>query len=93
MLEKPIESWSKRVAIREGWWVRKFQAPGRRAVPDDIFGKAGRIFFVEFKATGKVPTALQLEEHKKMAEGGLIVYVCDSREQFREILDFENFLC
>ena len=93
MLERDIESWSKRVAHREGWWVRKFTAPGRRAVPDDVFAKSGRVFWAEFKATGKKPTPLQLEEHKKMLAVGLTVYICDSREQFRQILDFENSLC
>lgn len=90
MKESEIESWSVKKARQSGWWVRKFTTPSRRSAPDDIFGREGRIFWIEFKATGQRPTPLQLEEHRVMREHGLTVYVCDSREDFEAILGSEN---
>lgn len=91
MRESEIESWSKNLAKKSGWWVRKFKSPANNAVPDDVFAKAGRRgFYVEFKATGVKPSELQLNEHTDMRRAGLTVYVCDGREQFRTILDYEE---
>ena len=78
-------------ARRAGWWARKFSSqPGNTAVPDYIFAKGGIVFFVEFKAPGKVPTQKQDEEHKKMRKAGCIVYVCDTLELFDTILKVEE---
>ena len=99
MLEREVESWSKVVARKAGWWCRKFTSPAHRSSPDDIFGKLGRVFFVEFKRTGEDPTELQLEEHAAMRAHGMTVYVCDSRKgeekhakhtPFAKILELEN---
>lgn len=92
MREKDIESWAKNIAKQDGWWVRKFKSPGRRSAPDDIFAKDGHVFFVEFKASGCLPTPLQLEEHRGMIAHGLTVWVCDNRESFKNILYRENEL-
>lgn len=97
MREKDIESWSCTHAKNNGWWHRKFKSPGKRSAPDRIFAKerdlAGAwIFFVEFKATGERATDLQKEEHKIMRAKGMTVYVCDSREGFKEILMHEERL-
>ena len=91
MKEGDIEHWSVSKARRANYWVRKFTSPARRSAPDDIFAQNGRVFFVEFKATGKKPSDLQEHEHKLMREAGLTVYVCDSRELFDEILEAESF--
>ena len=90
MLERDIESWSGRKAKDAGWWHRKFTSPGNRSVPDRVFGRRGRVFWVEFKATGKKPPALQLEEHRKMRSAGLTVYWTDCREGFAYILNRED---
>lgn len=90
MLERDIEDWSKKKARKAGWWVRKFMSPANRSVPDDIFGKHARVFFIEFKATGKEATDLQKDEHKGMRAAGLTVYIVDSRELFAEILELED---
>lgn len=90
MLERDIESWSSRKARDAGWWNRKFKSPGNRSVPDRIFGKGGRIFWVEFKATGKKPTELQKEEHDLMRQHGLTVYWTDCREGFAYIMELES---
>lgn len=84
--EYMIETWAVQKARNHGWWVRKFVSQHRRSAPDDIFAKNGRVFWIEFKATGKEPTALQAEEHRLMREAGLTVYVCDSRRMFDKIM-------
>lgn len=88
--ESQIEGWSKQVAKNNGWWVRKYKSPARRSAPDDIFAKHGRVFFIEFKATGIVPSPLQAEEHKIMRAVGLTVYVCDSKESFLSVIKRED---
>jgi len=91
LLEKDIQGPSVAKARAHGWWARKFSAaPGRTSVPDYIFGKAGHIFFVEFKRPGGKATPKQIEEHIVMRAAGLKVYVCDTREQFDVILDAEE---
>lgn len=91
LLEKDIQAPSVRKARRAGWWARKFSSqPGNTSVPDYIFARNGRVFFVEFKAPGKDATDRQKEEHKLMRAAGLTVYVCDTLELFDEILEKEN---
>lgn len=90
MLERDIESWSKRKAKAAGYWVRKFKSPGNRSVPDDVFARRGRTFYVEFKATGETPTPLQADEHRQMREAGLTVYWTDCREGFAYIMERES---
>lgn len=89
--EKDVQGPCVAKARSRGWWARKFSSqPGNTSVPDYIFGKCGKIFFVEFKRPGGKPTKLQLEEHKKMRAVGLDVYVCDSQETFNQILENEE---
>lgn len=91
LLEKDIQGPSVAKARSKGWYARKWSsAPGNTSVPDYIFGKKGRVFFVEFKAPGKTATKPQDEEHKQMRKHGLTVYVCDTREKFQLILDNEE---
>lgn len=86
-------------ARNRGWYARKFKSPANNAVPDFLFAKrrlhlAGvvrevkRTIFVEFKATGKKPTPLQLEEHAEMRAAGLAVSVIDSVEAFASLLSY-----
>lgn len=88
--ERDIEDWAVARARRQGWWVRKFKTIQRRSAPDDIFGKYGRVFWIEFKAPGQKPTPLQEEEHREMRAAGLTVYVCDSRDLFDDIMEGED---
>ena len=90
MRERDIESWSGRKAKEAGWWHRKFTSPGNRSVPDRVFARNGRVFWVEFKATGQKPTELQEDEHRKMRSAGLTVYWTDSRDGFAFILAMEE---
>lgn len=90
MRESSIERAANKLAKKQGWWVRKFKSPGRRSAPDDIYAKNGRVFWIEFKRKGEKPTELQAAEHKRMREAGLTVYVCDCREEYEAIFDYEN---
>lgn len=86
--ESHIEQEAKRYARSIGYWVRKFKTPARRSAPDGIFASAfGFVFWIEFKAQGKVPTPLQLAEHADMRAHGLIVYVVDNLQDAKVILD------
>jgi hypothetical protein len=86
--ESSLESRAKRYAKSLGYWVRKFQSPGKRSAPDDIFANPfGFVFFIEFKARNKPPTANQLEEHAEMRAHGLTVYVVDNYADACAILD------
>lgn len=82
--ERDVESRCKVWARDRGWWVRKFASPANRSVPDDVFGKEGRVVWVEFKRPGEKPTPLQIEEHDKMRAAGLDVRVFDNVDSFKQ---------
>lgn len=75
MRESVIEKAIKSFAAKRGWYVRKWAAPGRRGVPDDLFFKNGVLLIVEFKATGEKPTGLQRREHALLRKQGFEVHV------------------
>lgn len=89
--ERTVERPCKAHAIKRGWWVRKFKAPGKADEPDDIFMKYGYTFFVEFKALGKDATENQKLAHEEIRiKAGANVYVCDDKTEFDMILDREE---
>ena len=49
-------------------------------------GKSG-IAFIEFKAPGKEPTALQLQKHAQMKDRGFIVNVVDDIEAGKALIN------
>ena len=80
MLEKDIERKACEAAKRAGWLAFKFVSPAQRGVPDRIFIKAGRIVFIEFKASGGKLTALQERMIDRLKAQGCEVFTCDSVE-------------
>lgn len=88
--ESKIEAWAVQVARNCGWYTRKYKTPSRRSAPDRIFAKHGRVFWIEFKAWGDVPSDLQAKEHALMRGYGLTVYVCNSKESFMEVFQPED---
>jgi hypothetical protein len=95
--ESKIESASVAYAKMRGWWTCKIKSASQNSLPDRLFGKKkpnghAYLFFVEFKATGKEPTEIQLHKRDEMRDQGMRVYACDSRELFRTILEHENTL-
>jgi len=87
-LEKDIEAKVKEYAREQGLLTYKFTSPARAAVPDDMFVCAsGRVFFIEFKRKGKLPTPAQLREHDRLRGHNVAVYVVDDVEAGKRIID------
>lgn len=58
----------------------KWSSPGRAGVPDRIIVLHGIIGFIELKAPGKKPTALQARELARLIARGAYATWADSRE-------------
>lgn len=66
----------------------KFTSPATRHVPDRIIiTPNGVIAFLEFKRRGEVPTAAQAVEHAKMRKCKVLVFVVDSVEQGKDVIN------
>ena len=88
LLERDIEKRVKAYAENNGWLTRKWTSPGHSFVPDQIFiTPTGRVIFLEFKRDGGVATPGQLREHKKLREQGCDVYVIDSVDEGKRLVD------
>ena len=85
-MESAVEMPVVRRAEAAGWFVRKVSWVGRNGAPDRLFAKDGRDVWIEFKDHGKVPTLLQLQEHKRMREAGMEVYVFDNAHDALKVL-------
>lgn len=65
-----------------GGMAYKFASPSRRGVPDRLcLLPGGRVVFVEVKAPGRKPTALQQAEHERLRALGFDVRVVDSLDE------------
>lgn len=80
MRESLIESYLVDQVKRRNGICWKWVSPSRNGVPDRIVIIDGRVFFVEVKATGKIPTSQQLHVHGLMAAAGAEVFTVDSKE-------------
>ena len=66
----------------------KFTSPGFDGMPDRlVLLPGGRMGFVELKAPGKKPRALQLARHRLFRRLGFKVYVIDGIEQIDGVLE------
>jgi hypothetical protein len=91
MLERDIEKAVKAYAESKGWLTRKWTSPGHAFVPDQIFiNPNGRVLFVEFKREGAKPTPMQLREHEKLRKQGCDVWVIDSTDAGKQMVDYCN---
>jgi Holliday junction resolvase len=68
-------------ARREGHLVLKLSAPGYRGQPDRMFLKDGKACFIEFKAPGKKPTALQMKWMNDLTDAGFRAACHDNVEE------------
>jgi len=68
----------------------KWASPNHAGVCDRIWICEGAIRFVEFKRQGFVPTPLQRRHHITLVTNGAVVYVIDSIELGKEIIDHET---
>lgn len=91
MRENVIESYLRDRVKQVGGKAYKFVSPGNAGVPDRlVLLSGGRTVFVELKAPGKKPTAIQLLQHKKLRNLGFKVLVIDSKEMVDEFLKEVN---
>ncbi len=88
MLEKQIEEKVGTYAKEQGFLVYKFTSPQRSAVPDRLYiNPRGDMSFLEFKRWGQVPTPAQAREHERLRNQGVKVFVVDSVEQGKEVVN------
>lgn len=88
MLEKQIEAKVCDYAKSKGVLAYKFTSPARAAVPDRLFiGPDGHMWFCEFKREGQVPTPAQYREHHRLRQHKVSVFVVDSVEDGRAMVD------
>ncbi len=90
MLESKIEKDVCDYAKSKGWLVYKFVSPSNRGVPDRIFMRHGKMFFIEFKATGKHPTKLQEKKARDIQKQLFGVYVVDDIDIGKKIIDLKS---
>lgn len=79
MLERDIEAYLVKRCKEIGALADKFTSPQRRSVPDRLITFAGRVLFVELKATGKKPTEAQVRDHERRRAAGAEVVWLDSK--------------
>lgn len=88
MLESTVERHLREESKKRNGLALKFVSPGMNGVPDRIvLMPDGKMAFVELKAPGKKPRALQLKRKRMIERLGFLVYVVDSIEQIGGILD------
>ena len=64
----------------------KLAGPNQKGQPDRLFIRDGKMLFIEFKAPGKQPTALQLRFMCDMHEHGAHVAWCDDIGRGKELI-------
>ena len=79
--ERTVEQALKRMVEKAGGCCYKFTSPSRAGVPDRIVVIRGRVVFVELKATGEKPRALQKAVAKTIRKAGGRVYCLSSVKQ------------
>ena len=88
MREREIESKLRDAVKAAGGVCWKFTSPGTAGVPDRIILMPhGRIAFAETKAPGEKPRALQLSRHRLLRRLGFNVFVLDSKDDIRKIIE------
>jgi hypothetical protein len=88
MLEREIEKKVCDYAKSVGFEVYKFSSPNRVGVPDRLFvAPHQRAFWIEFKREGGKPTPVQMRECRKLRDCGFDVYLVDSVEDGKAVVD------
>lgn len=88
MLEKEIEKKVCEYAKGRGFLVYKFSSPNHVGVPDRMFiAPHQRAFWIEFKREGGKPTPVQIRECRKLRDCGFEVYLVDSVEEGKLVID------
>ena len=88
--EKQTERHLCRMVKALGGACYKWVSPGCSGVPDRIVVRPdGDVFFVELKSEGEKPTKLQRKRHNELRAKRCRVYVIDTKEKAKEVLDRE----
>ena len=88
MLEKEIEQMLVRSVKNIGGLCLKFTCFGLDGVPDRlVLLPKGKCAFVELKAPGKKPRALQIKRMKQLIALGFLCFVIDGKEQIGGVID------
>ena len=88
MYERTIEQKLAARARAMGGIAPKFTSPGFDGMPDrPVLLPGGRMGFVELKAPGKKPRALQLARHRLLRRLGFKVFVIDEINQIDSVLE------
>ena len=91
MSESIIEKYLVSEVKKLGGTAYKFVSPGHAGVPDRLcLMPNGTVFFVELKATGKTTRPLHDRQIEKIQAYGQRVYIADSKEKIKEILEIEG---
>ena len=86
--EKTIEQALIKAVKSYGGIAVKLVSPGFAGMPDRlVLLPGGRLGFVEVKAPGRKPRAIQEVRHKQLRQLGFKVYVLDNKEQIGGIID------
>lgn len=87
-LEKTIERAVCDHAAKKGCLAYKFNSMNRAAIPDRLFiTPAGRVFFIEFKRRGQLPTVPQEREHARLRNQNVFVFVVDDVDFGKRVID------
>lgn len=87
-LEKDIEKRVCEFARSLGCLAYKFTSPATRHVPDRLFiTPKGTVLFIEFKRLGLKPTPAQYVEIDKIRQHMVFVFVCDSVESGKRVME------
>ena len=88
MLEKDIEKKLVAEAKKRGCIPVNLLSANYNGLPDRlILSPGGKCAFIELKAPGKKPRALQLKRHRELRALGFEVYVVDDIKKIGGILD------
>lgn len=87
-LEKDTEKKLTEALKKKGVWVEKYQNPFKGGYPDRLCIYRGGAFWVELKAKGKKLRPLQQVRKRELELQGCKVFVVDSDDKIKEVLDY-----
>lgn len=90
MRETKVEGHLTKESEKRGILSYKFVSPQHNGVPDRLLIGYGLTVYVETKAPGKVPRALQEYQHEILRAHGAKVYVLDTIEKVDEFFSGPN---
>ena len=87
MRESTIERAVCAYAKSKGCLTLKLSGQNQKGQPDRMFLRDGRVMFIEFKAPGKRPTALQARWLDRLTDQDFYASNCDDIEAGKRLID------